>query len=49
MSTLDLGPGTQFGGDFQIVRPLRVGGMGAVYVAEQRSTRTLRARSVPSR
>ncbi|MBL8721552.1 MAG: protein kinase [Myxococcales bacterium] len=49
MATLDLGPGTVFGGDFQVVRALRVGGMGAVYVAEQRSTRTLRALKVMQR
>ncbi|MBK7399785.1 MAG: protein kinase [Myxococcales bacterium] len=49
MATIDLGPGTVFGGDFQVVRALRVGGMGAVYVAEQRSTRTLRALKVMQR
>lgn len=43
MNTLDLAAGTVFGGDFRIVRPLRVGGMGAVYVAEQRSTGAQRA------
>ncbi len=46
MTTLEIGPGTLFGGDFRVVRPLRVGGMGAVYVAEQLSTSTLRALKV---
>ncbi len=49
LERLDVGPGTVFGGDFTIVRPLRVGGMGAVYVAEQRSTGTLRALKVMQR
>jgi len=49
MSTLEVGPGTSFGGDFVVVRPLRVGGMGAVYVAEQRSTSMLRALKVMQR
>ncbi len=43
MTTLDIAPNTDFAGDFRILRPLRVGGMGAVYVAEQRGTGTLRA------
>ncbi|MGZ3455639.1 MAG: protein kinase domain-containing protein [Polyangiales bacterium] len=43
MTSVDLPLGTMLGGDFRIVRPLRVGGMGAVYVAEQRSTGALRA------
>ena len=36
-------PGSLFGGDFRIVRTLKEGGMGAVYVAEQRSTGAMRA------
>jgi len=28
-------PGSVFGGEYRIVRPLSAGGMGAVYVAEQ--------------
>src|SRR3984957_11607627 len=36
-------PGTLFGGDFKIVRALKKGGMGAVYVAEQVSTGAQRA------
>jgi Ca-activated chloride channel homolog len=43
MTTMELEAGAVFGGDFTIVRPLRVGGMGAVYVAEQRSTGAKRA------
>jgi formylglycine-generating enzyme required for sulfatase activity/serine/threonine protein kinase len=39
-------PGTIFGGDFVIVRLLKEGGMGAVYVAEQRSTGAMRALKV---
>jgi eukaryotic-like serine/threonine-protein kinase len=38
-----LAPGALFAHDFRIVRPLREGGMGAVYVAEQVSTGKLRA------
>ncbi|HEY3821672.1 MAG TPA: SUMF1/EgtB/PvdO family nonheme iron enzyme [Polyangiaceae bacterium] len=36
-------PGAVFAGDFRIVRALKEGGMGAVYVAEQLSTGALRA------
>jgi formylglycine-generating enzyme required for sulfatase activity/serine/threonine protein kinase len=38
-----LAPGTTFARDFEIVRPLSQGGMGAVYVAKQRSTGRERA------
>lgn len=38
-----LSPGTVFARDFRVVRPLREGGMGAVYVAEQISTGKRRA------
>ncbi len=44
MSTpLNLQPGALFARDFRIVRPLRAGGMGAVYVVEQLSTGKQRA------
>src|SRR5690606_32478508 len=38
-----LTPGELLGGDFEIVRRLGGGGMGAVYLAHQRSTDALRA------
>jgi formylglycine-generating enzyme required for sulfatase activity/tRNA A-37 threonylcarbamoyl transferase component Bud32 len=38
-----LSTGTVFAGDFKVVRPLRAGGMGAVYVVEQLSTGKQRA------
>lgn len=38
-----IAPGTVFGGDFRVERPLAMGGMGAVYVAEQLSTGRKRA------
>jgi formylglycine-generating enzyme required for sulfatase activity/tRNA A-37 threonylcarbamoyl transferase component Bud32 len=41
-----LEPGAIFGKDFRILRPLREGGMGAVYVAEQLSTGKERALKV---
>jgi serine/threonine protein kinase len=42
-SVLSLTPGTLFGGDYQVIRPLASGGMGAVYVAKQLSTARERA------
>jgi serine/threonine protein kinase len=39
-------PGTLVAGDFRVVEPLSSGGMGAVYVAEQRSTGKRRALKV---
>jgi formylglycine-generating enzyme required for sulfatase activity/tRNA A-37 threonylcarbamoyl transferase component Bud32 len=46
VSSAYLSVGAVFGRDFRIVRPLREGGMGAVYVAEQLSTGKLRALKV---
>ena len=43
-----LQPGAIFGRDFRIVRPLRAGGMGSVYVVEQLSTGKPRALKVMS-
>jgi serine/threonine protein kinase len=43
MSVARLSPGTVFAGDFRVLRPLKEGGMGAVYVAEQLSTGKERA------
>ena len=40
---IDLAPGAIFAADFRIIRPLSQGGMGAVYVAEQLSTKKQRA------
>ncbi len=39
----NLGPGSLFARDFRILKPLRAGGMGAVYVVEQLSTGKQRA------
>ena len=39
-------PGSVFGNEYRIVRPLSEGGMGAVYVVEQISTGSLRALKV---
>ena len=44
MTQLD--PGAIFGRDFRVVRPLRAGGMGSVYVVEQLSTGAQRALKV---
>ncbi|HEY4118678.1 MAG TPA: bifunctional serine/threonine-protein kinase/formylglycine-generating enzyme family protein [Byssovorax sp.] len=44
MSVLE--PGAVFGRDFRIVKALRAGGMGAVYIAEQMSTGKQRALKV---
>ena len=41
-----LEPGAVFGRDFRVVRPLRAGGMGSVYVVEQLSTGAQRALKV---
>jgi len=38
-----LSPGDIFAGDYRIVRPLKRGGMGSLYIAEQLSTRIPRA------
>jgi serine/threonine protein kinase len=38
-----LAPGALFAGDFEIVAPLGAGGMGAIYVAQQKSTGKRRA------
>ncbi len=46
MNAPPLPPGTTLGNDYEVVRPLAAGGMGAVYEARQRSTRKLRALKV---
>ncbi|MEJ7734441.1 MAG: bifunctional serine/threonine-protein kinase/formylglycine-generating enzyme family protein [Polyangiaceae bacterium] len=46
MSRDSLIPGAVFGGDFRIVKALRAGGMGAVYVVDQLSTGKQRALKV---
>ncbi len=43
MQAASLEPNSIFATDFRIVRALAQGGMGAVYVAEQLSTSSLRA------
>ena len=43
MSATPIGPGALVGGDFQLLRLIASGGMGAVYLAEQRSTGAMRA------
>jgi formylglycine-generating enzyme required for sulfatase activity/tRNA A-37 threonylcarbamoyl transferase component Bud32 len=45
----ELEPGAIFGRDFKVVRPLRAGGMGAVYIVEQLSTGKQRALKVMAR
>jgi formylglycine-generating enzyme required for sulfatase activity/serine/threonine protein kinase len=45
-SQSQLSPGATFGGDFRVVRALRAGGMGAVYVVDQLSTGKQRALKV---
>ena len=40
---LQLTPGSIFAGDYKVVRPLRTGGMGSLYVVEQLSTSKQRA------
>src|SRR6185295_17756315 len=44
MTTLQ--PGRVFARDFRVVRPLRAGGMGAVYIVDQLSTGRQRALKV---
>jgi len=46
MQQLGLAPGTVIDGEFEVVRPLSEGGMGAVYVVHQRSTQLQRALKV---
>jgi serine/threonine protein kinase len=48
-SASSLEPGAVIGGDFVLVRQLGQGGMGAVYIAEQKSTGKLRALKVMHR
>jgi serine/threonine protein kinase len=40
---LHLRPGSVFAGDYKVIRPLRTGGMGSLYVVEQLSTSKQRA------
>ncbi len=46
MGTTPLAPGSVFAGDFEVIRLLADGGMGSVYVVEQRSTGKRRALKV---
>jgi serine/threonine protein kinase len=46
MGTTPLAPGSVFSGDFEVIRLLADGGMGSVYVVEQRSTGKRRALKV---
>jgi formylglycine-generating enzyme required for sulfatase activity len=46
VSVESLQPGAIFGRDFRVVRPLREGGMGAVYIVDQLSTGRQRALKV---
>lgn len=46
MNDAALSPGQIVGGDFEIIRPLGAGGMGAVYVVRQISTGAVRALKV---
>jgi serine/threonine protein kinase len=40
---VELAPGSIFAGDYRVIRPLRAGGMGSLYIVEQLSTNKLRA------
>jgi serine/threonine protein kinase len=42
-ASIQLAPGSIFASDFKVIRPLRSGGQGALYVVEQLSTSKLRA------
>jgi eukaryotic-like serine/threonine-protein kinase len=49
MADAFLSPGSTIGGDFVVLRPIDEGGMGAVYLVEQRSTGKRRALKVMRR
>jgi serine/threonine protein kinase/formylglycine-generating enzyme required for sulfatase activity len=49
LGAVSLEPGTVVGGEFEIVGPLSAGGMGAVYVAQQKSVGRRRALKVMHR